>query len=108
MTFAQAAENVGDGDSGRSRKPSDARDSYGAERLHLMVTNWHRRTHTGLLAMSEAVAQPHCSNFVLSCQIHSHVVVQAHFPIIDSTALNSVDWASANEKTVSMCVWPFR
>jgi len=43
LTFAQATEKVDDGDSGRSRVPTDYRDEFGSERLHPMVTNWRCR-----------------------------------------------------------------
>jgi hypothetical protein len=40
LTFAQAAEKIGDGNSGRSAMPTDDRDNFGAERLHPTATNW--------------------------------------------------------------------
>jgi hypothetical protein len=43
LTFARATEKVDDGDSGRSRVPTDYRDEFGSERLHPMVTNWRCR-----------------------------------------------------------------
>jgi hypothetical protein len=39
LTFADAAEKVRDGDSGRSSMATEDRDDFGAERLHRMVTN---------------------------------------------------------------------
>ena len=39
LTFAHAAEKVGDDNSGRSHMPTDDRDKFGAERLHPIVTN---------------------------------------------------------------------
>ena len=43
MTFAHAAEKVGQGQSGRSRVPTDDREKFGAERLHPMIANWRCR-----------------------------------------------------------------
>ena len=43
LTFADAAAKVGDGDSGRSRAPTDDRDNFETECLHPMVTNWRYR-----------------------------------------------------------------
>jgi hypothetical protein len=43
LTVAHGAEKVGDVNSGRSRRPIDDRDKFGAERLHPMVTNWRCR-----------------------------------------------------------------
>jgi len=34
LTFAHAADKVGDDDSGRSHMPTDDSDQFGAERLH--------------------------------------------------------------------------
>ena len=43
LTFAHAAEIVGDGDTSRSRVLAGDRYKFGAERLHPIVTNWHCR-----------------------------------------------------------------
>jgi hypothetical protein len=48
LTFARAAEKVGDGDSGRSRMPTDDRHKFGAERLHPTTTNWRYRPFSDL------------------------------------------------------------
>jgi len=39
LTFAQAAEKVGDDASGCSHMPSGDRDKFAGERLHPMITN---------------------------------------------------------------------
>jgi len=39
LTFAHAADKVGDDDSGRSHMPTDDSDQFGAERLHPIATN---------------------------------------------------------------------
>ena len=43
LTFADAAGQIKDGDSSRSRMPADDLDNFGAERLHPMVTTWRCR-----------------------------------------------------------------
>ena len=43
LTFAGAAENSRDGDSGRSPKPAEGLGSFGVGRLHPMGTNWCSR-----------------------------------------------------------------
>jgi hypothetical protein len=43
LTFDHAAEKVSDGDSGRSRVASIARQRIPAERLHPKATNWRCR-----------------------------------------------------------------
>jgi hypothetical protein len=39
LTFAEAVEQIRVGDCGRSRLPTDDRDKFAAERLHLKVAN---------------------------------------------------------------------
>jgi hypothetical protein len=43
LTFDHAAEKVSDGDSGRSRVATIARQRIPAERLHPKATNWRSR-----------------------------------------------------------------
>jgi hypothetical protein len=43
LDFAHATDYLGDGNSGRSRVPTDDRDDFAAERLHPRVTNWRCR-----------------------------------------------------------------
>jgi hypothetical protein len=54
LTFDHAAEKVSDGDSGRSRVATIARQRIPAERLHPKATNWRSRP--------EAAHQPSVSD----------------------------------------------
>ena len=63
LTLAQAAENVRDGDSIRSRVPTGGREKFGAERLHPIVTNLRFRPisdirRTRLLASKQTFGLP--------------------------------------------------
>jgi hypothetical protein len=43
LTLAAAVEQIGGGDCGRSRVPTDDPDERAAERLHPKLANWHCR-----------------------------------------------------------------
>ena len=68
LTFAHAAEKVGQGQSGHSRVPTDDREKFGAERLHPMLANWRCRPGAELQASGlPAVKQ----SFALNLEVGS-------------------------------------